>query len=267
MGEYQGAVLDRVFSAVSDPTRRDILARLADADARVTDLAARLPDLAELDVEAHPRPRRCRPGAPHGARPRAHPAPRRGAALRRGRLDRPLPPLLERAARRARRVRHRPRPADGGRRDRRLRGHRAAGDRGAGRGPLRRLARRGEPRHAGSGPATIAETRAETDPRDGGAFRIVMVNDDTDILHSGTYREIDRPRRLVFTWTSPATQLPRLGRDRDVRAVGGRRPSSRSTRSGSRRRGAGRPRRRLVVRRPARARPHPIRADTEERTR
>ncbi len=56
-------------------------------------------------------------------------------------------------------------------------------------------------------PGTIAETRAETDPREGGAFRIVMVNDGTDILHSGIYQEIDRPRRLVFTWTSPATHF------------------------------------------------------------
>ena len=43
MGEHSSAVLDRVFSAVSDPTRRAILARLADADARVTDLAAAFP--------------------------------------------------------------------------------------------------------------------------------------------------------------------------------------------------------------------------------
>ncbi len=43
MGEYQAAVLDRVFSAVSDPTRRAILARLADSDARVTDLAGAFP--------------------------------------------------------------------------------------------------------------------------------------------------------------------------------------------------------------------------------
>ena len=43
MGEYQGAVLDRAFSAVADPTRRDILSRLADADARVTDLASSYP--------------------------------------------------------------------------------------------------------------------------------------------------------------------------------------------------------------------------------
>src|SRR5690242_3381608 len=43
MGEYPGAVLDRVFAAVSDPTRRAILARLADADARVTDIARDFP--------------------------------------------------------------------------------------------------------------------------------------------------------------------------------------------------------------------------------
>jgi DNA-binding transcriptional ArsR family regulator len=42
MGE-RSVVLDRVFSAVSDPTRRAILARLADSDARVTDLAAAFP--------------------------------------------------------------------------------------------------------------------------------------------------------------------------------------------------------------------------------
>ena len=41
----------------------------------------------------------------------------------------------------------------------------------------------------------------------GGTFRIVMVDDESDILHTGTYREIDRPRRLVFTWSSPATRF------------------------------------------------------------
>jgi uncharacterized protein YndB with AHSA1/START domain len=56
-------------------------------------------------------------------------------------------------------------------------------------------------------PSGIRETRAETDPRVGGAFRIVMVDDETSIVHTGTYREIDRPRRLVFTWSSPATQF------------------------------------------------------------
>ena len=54
-------------------------------------------------------------------------------------------------------------------------------------------------------PRVISETRAETDPREGGEFRIVMVRDGSDIVHQGTYREIDRPSRLVFTWSSPAT--------------------------------------------------------------
>jgi DNA-binding transcriptional ArsR family regulator len=43
MDEYSAGVLDRVFAAVSDPTRRAILARLADSDARVTDLASAFP--------------------------------------------------------------------------------------------------------------------------------------------------------------------------------------------------------------------------------
>jgi uncharacterized protein YndB with AHSA1/START domain len=54
-------------------------------------------------------------------------------------------------------------------------------------------------------PSTTSETRAETEAREGGAFRIVMVHDDATIVHTGTYRVIDRPRRLVFTWSSPAT--------------------------------------------------------------
>jgi uncharacterized protein YndB with AHSA1/START domain len=56
-------------------------------------------------------------------------------------------------------------------------------------------------------PSGIRETRAETDPRVGGTFRIVMVDDESSIEHTGTYREIDRPRRLVFTWSSPATRF------------------------------------------------------------
>ena len=56
-------------------------------------------------------------------------------------------------------------------------------------------------------PSGIRETRAETDPRVGGTFRIVMVDDESSLVHSGTYREIDRPRRLVFTWSSPATRF------------------------------------------------------------
>ena len=56
-------------------------------------------------------------------------------------------------------------------------------------------------------PRGIRETRAVTDPREGGAFRIVMLEDESEIVHTGTYREIDRPHRLVFTWTSPMTRF------------------------------------------------------------
>jgi DNA-binding transcriptional ArsR family regulator len=43
MDECSSARLDRVFSAISDPTRRAILARLAESDARVTDVADAFP--------------------------------------------------------------------------------------------------------------------------------------------------------------------------------------------------------------------------------
>jgi uncharacterized protein YndB with AHSA1/START domain len=56
-------------------------------------------------------------------------------------------------------------------------------------------------------PSGVRETRAETDPRVGGTFRIVMADDDASTVHTGTYREIDRPRRLVFTWSSPVTRF------------------------------------------------------------
>ncbi|MEC5384945.1 metalloregulator ArsR/SmtB family transcription factor [Uliginosibacterium sp. H3] len=43
MDEYKTSQLDAVFGAVADPTRRAILARLAQADARVTELAGDFP--------------------------------------------------------------------------------------------------------------------------------------------------------------------------------------------------------------------------------
>ena len=43
MGEYQSAQLDGVFNALCDPTRRAILARLTDTDARVTEIASDFP--------------------------------------------------------------------------------------------------------------------------------------------------------------------------------------------------------------------------------
>jgi uncharacterized protein YndB with AHSA1/START domain len=55
-------------------------------------------------------------------------------------------------------------------------------------------------------PAATRETRAETDPQVGGTFEVVMAGDDSSTVCTGTYLEIDRPRRLVFTWSSPHTR-------------------------------------------------------------
>jgi uncharacterized protein YndB with AHSA1/START domain len=43
------------------------------------------------------------------------------------------------------------------------------------------------------------------DPREGGAFRLVMASESDEVIHEGRYVVIDRPRRLVLTWISPAT--------------------------------------------------------------
>jgi DNA-binding transcriptional ArsR family regulator len=43
MGEYRKPGMDRVLGAIADPTRRAILARLAQSNARVTELASAFP--------------------------------------------------------------------------------------------------------------------------------------------------------------------------------------------------------------------------------
>ncbi len=44
------------------------------------------------------------------------------------------------------------------------------------------------------------------EPRVGGVFHYKVTRGGTLIDHTGTYREIDRPRRLVFTWGVDAEQ-------------------------------------------------------------
>ncbi len=41
------------------------------------------------------------------------------------------------------------------------------------------------------------------DPRVGGEFEIVMHTPTGSVPHTGSYQEITRPRRIVFTWNSP----------------------------------------------------------------
>jgi uncharacterized protein YndB with AHSA1/START domain len=49
------------------------------------------------------------------------------------------------------------------------------------------------------------DCRASCDLRPGGAFSLVMSSKDASREVSGTYVEIDRPRKLVFTWIGPLT--------------------------------------------------------------
>ncbi len=55
-------------------------------------------------------------------------------------------------------------------------------------------------------PTGIARSEARTDPRVGGSYEVLMHTATGALRHTGTYRVIERPRRLVFTWSSPATQ-------------------------------------------------------------
>jgi uncharacterized protein YndB with AHSA1/START domain len=56
-------------------------------------------------------------------------------------------------------------------------------------------------------PGTIHSTVAKVEPHEGGSYEITMQGQSGPIVHKGVYRQIDRPKRLVFTWDSPGTEL------------------------------------------------------------
>jgi uncharacterized protein YndB with AHSA1/START domain len=49
------------------------------------------------------------------------------------------------------------------------------------------------------------DCKASCDPRPGGAFSLVMSSGEASREVTGAYVQVDRPRKLVFTWTGPLT--------------------------------------------------------------
>jgi uncharacterized protein YndB with AHSA1/START domain len=64
--------------------------------------------------------------------------------------------------------------------------------------------------------------RVEIDARVGGSFNITRRDGDDDVEHVGTYLEIDRPRRLVFTFGAPkySARMTRVTIDLKPRPTG-----------------------------------------------
>jgi uncharacterized protein YndB with AHSA1/START domain len=62
-----------------------------------------------------------------------------------------------------------------------------------------------DPDSLGRWMSPFGKSVATADVRVGGTFKIIMQGQGTEIEHTGEYLEVDRPRRLVFTWQSPYT--------------------------------------------------------------
>jgi uncharacterized protein YndB with AHSA1/START domain len=57
-------------------------------------------------------------------------------------------------------------------------------------------------------PGPTTDVRTRLDVRVGGTFMITMVFGDSAIEHTGEYLEVDRPRRLAFTWMAEHFDAP-----------------------------------------------------------
>ena len=55
-------------------------------------------------------------------------------------------------------------------------------------------------------PGETTVPSAFSDAHEGGRFEVMMRVDGKDLPHTGTYKLIDRPNRLVFTWESHASR-------------------------------------------------------------
>jgi uncharacterized protein YndB with AHSA1/START domain len=53
-------------------------------------------------------------------------------------------------------------------------------------------------------PGDTERSNVTTDPRVGGEFEVLMATPSGKIPHTGAYQMINRPKRLAFTWNSPA---------------------------------------------------------------
>ena len=54
-------------------------------------------------------------------------------------------------------------------------------------------------------PGDVVSAEATLDVCVGGSFRVVMRGKDREHVHTGTYRVVERPSKLVFTWSASET--------------------------------------------------------------
>jgi uncharacterized protein YndB with AHSA1/START domain len=69
-------------------------------------------------------------------------------------------------------------------------------------------------------PGSVKSAEAQLDVRVGGKFRIVMKDGEREFDHTGEYRVVQRPSKLVFTWVSKGTDNQPTMVTVEMRALG-----------------------------------------------